>query len=103
MLRPEQYAKQPSDARTDIYSLGMTMHQLVTGIDPKSREYVLQPIRKWNDTLSKGLQYIINKCIEVEPEKRYQNCRELLADLNEYQTLPKAKNIFGKILKNKKN
>ena len=78
---PEQYSGQ-TDARSDIFALGMTMHHLLTGVDPRSGEAYV-PVRQWNPELSEGIEFIINKCVEPVPEKRYQNCTELLVDLQE--------------------
>ena len=50
-----------------------------------------------NPSLPKGLEYIISKCIQMNPDERYQTCEELLADLNNYLNLPKQKGIFGKL------
>ena len=61
-------------------ALGMTMHHLLTGIDPRSGEaYAL--VRMWNPELSEGIELIIDKCVEPAPENRYQNCSDLLYDL----------------------
>lgn len=94
---PEQYGGLgQTDARTDIFGLGMTLCELVTGEDPKKREYVHRPIRQINPDLPKGLEYIISKCTEVDPKNRYQPCSELMDDLNNYMSLPKSKGFFGK-------
>ena len=86
---PEQYSGQ-TDARSDIYALGMTMHHLLTGNDPRTgNAYV--PVRQYNPSLSKGIQLIINKCVEPAPEKRYQSCSELLQDLNDPSSLTRGK------------
>lgn len=76
---PEQYSGQ-TDARSDIFALGMTMHHLLTGIDPRSGE-AYAPVRMWNPELSEGIERIIDKCVEPAPENRYQNCSDLLYDL----------------------
>ena len=76
---PEQYSGQ-TDARCDIFALGMTMHHLLTGIDPRSGE-AYAPVRMWNPELSEGIELIIDKCVEPAPENRYQNCSDLLYDL----------------------
>ena len=68
---PEQYSGQ-TDARSDIYALGMTMHHLLTGVDPRSGEAYV-PVRQWNPELSEGIEFIINKCVEPVAENRYQN------------------------------
>lgn len=81
---PEQH-KGHTDPRSDIYALGMTMHHLVTGIDPRSEDYVFVPIRQWNPELSGGLERIIDKCTALDPENRYQNCSELMYALEHYE------------------
>lgn len=76
---PEQYSGQ-TDARSDIYALGMTMHHLLTGIDPRTGE-AYAPVRMWNPEVSEGMEMIINKCVQPAAENRYQNCQDLLYDL----------------------
>lgn len=70
---PEQYSgNRQSDARTDIYSLGVTLYHLVTGHDPCLPPYGISSIRSINPSLSAELDSIIQKCIKLEPESRYQ-------------------------------
>lgn len=76
---PEQYSGQ-TDPRSDIFALGMTMHHLLTGIDPRNGE-PYAPVRNWNPELSEGIEIIIDKCVEPAAENRYQNCADLLYDL----------------------
>lgn len=76
---PEQYSGQ-TDARSDIFALGMTMHHLLTGIDPRTGE-AYAPVRMWNPEVSEGVEMIIDKCVQPAPENRYQNCQDLLYDL----------------------
>lgn len=94
---PEQFGGSQTDARTDIFGLGMTMFRLVTGINPTEPPYEIKPICLVNPNLSKGLEYIISKCTQPNPAERYQSCDELMADLNNYLGLPKPKGIFGKL------
>ena len=94
---PEQFGGSQTDARTDIFGLGMTMFRLVTGINPTEPPYEIKPICMLNSNLPKGLEYIISKCIQPNPAERYQSCDELMADLNNYLSLPKPKGIFGKL------
>ncbi len=76
---PEQYNGQ-TDARSDIYALGMTMHHLLTGVDPRKGE-AYAPVRVYNPELSEGIEIIINKCVQPAAENRYQSCADLLYDL----------------------
>lgn len=76
---PEQYYGQ-TNPRSDIYALGMTMHHLLTGMDPRSTEQYA-PVRQWNPSLSEEIEAIIDKCVQNREEDRYQNCNELLYDL----------------------
>lgn len=78
---PEQYSGQ-TDARSDIYALGMTMHHMLTGVDPRNGE-PYAPVRQWNPELSEGIETIINKCVEPAAENRYQNATELMVDLQD--------------------
>ena len=99
---PEQYGGRQTDVRTDIFGLGMTMHHLVTGVNPRKPPYEVKPIREINPQLPKGLEYIISKCIEIDPDKRYQNASELMQDLNNYMNLPKPKGLFKTLFGKKK-
>nr|WP_263324555.1 serine/threonine-protein kinase [Neobacillus sp. Marseille-Q6967] len=83
---PEQFGgKGQTDARTDVYCLGVTLYHLVTGHNPCEPPYELYPIRHWNPNLSGGLEKIIQKCTQLNPEDRYQSCAELLYALNHYE------------------
>lgn len=86
-----------ADSRADIFGLGMTMYRLVTGIDPAKPPYEINPICEINPLLPKGLEYIISKCTKPNPNDRYQNCDELMADLNNYMNLPRRKGFFEKL------
>lgn len=76
---PEQYSGQ-TDARSDIFALGMTMHHLLTGIDPR-KGGAYAPVRIHNPELSEGIEIIIDKCVQPAAENRYQSCADLLYDL----------------------
>ena len=83
---PEQYeGKGQTDQRTDIYCLGVTLHHLLTGKYPEEYPYELIPITEFNPMLSGGLERIIMNCTQRNPENRYQNCDELLYDLEHYE------------------
>src|SRR5574344_1052355 len=80
---PEQFGgKGQTDARTDVYCLGVTLYHLVTGMSPCEPPYEICPIRNWNPQLSGGLEKIIQKCTQLNPQDRYQSCAELMYALD---------------------
>ena len=105
---PEQYGTSQSDKRTDIYSLGVTMYHLLTGISPLEPPYELRKLRLIDSNFSEGIEYIVNKCIQSDPINRYQSVEELLYDLNNIHTfnsyyikqkkIEKTKNIIKAIM-----
>ena len=94
--------KAQTDPRSDIYTLGVTLFHLVTGHSPM--EYVTQPnlppIRSINPALSPGLESIIIKATDWNPENRQQSCDELRYELEnppdpeEYRWMRKQISMF---------
>lgn len=90
---PEQYIGSGygrTDQRTDIYCLGMTLYHLLTNKDPCKNVISDRSIRAVNPSLSHGLDKIIKKCTEQNPDDRYQSCEELLYALEHYNELSDA-------------
>ena len=86
-----------ADPRSDIYSLGVTIHRLLTAYDPTKPPHQIPPIRSIKPDLPKGLEYIIDKCVQPVPTNRYQDCMELMRDLNNIRNLPPKKGFFGSL------
>ncbi len=83
---PEQFGGMgQTDARTDIYCLGATLYHLVTGMNPCKPPYEIKPIREINPSLSAGLERIILKCTQRDPNDRYQSAAELMFALEHYK------------------
>ena len=85
---PEQTKKNlPCDLRSDIYGLGMTYYSMLTGLNmagiPRDK---VKDVSIINPSISKGLAEVVNKCIEEDPDKRFQDCQELLYALQTYTT-----------------
>lgn len=80
---PEQFGgRGQTDARTDIYCLGATLYHLLTGHSPAEPPYEIKPLGYWDPRyVGSGLEQIINKCCQQDPAARYQNCAELIYDL----------------------
>lgn len=100
---PEQYGSRQTDARSDIYALGMTMHHLLTGKDPRVAGYEYASIRQYRPELSGSLERIVDKCTALDPEKRYQSCSELMYALqnrehDEEKYIKKQKRKLGSFI-----
>lgn len=79
---PEQYSGQ-TDPRSDIYALGVTLHQALTGRDPTQTQtpFQLPPVRSLNPQVSEEMARIIGRATQMLPENRYQDMLEMKRDL----------------------
>lgn len=85
---PEQFGGMgQTDARTDIYCLGATLYHLVTGCNPSEPPYEMKPIREINPALSSGLEKIILKCTQRNPDDRYQSAAEVMYALEHFEEI----------------
>lgn len=91
-ISPEQARGGFSDSRTDIYSLGITMYEMVTGTVPfdgdntvsialAHLEQPITPPSRLNPEVPVSLERIIMKCTQKKPEKRFADVYELISDL----------------------
>jgi serine/threonine-protein kinase len=88
-MSPEQATgRQQVDARSDIYNLGAVAYFLITGELLFDRESTLEmlhahayeelvPIQKFRETVPADLQRVILRCLEKDPERRYQDVAAL--------------------------
>ncbi len=85
---PEQWGGcGQTDVRTDIYCLGAVLYYLITGQDPGKEPYGIHPIRRFRPELSAGLEEIIRKCTQKDPEERFQSCQDLCYALEHYEEM----------------
>lgn len=91
---PEQFDRRfQSDARTDIYGLGVTLYFLLTAHDPAQPPYEMRPLREWDPHLSGGLERIVARCTASDPSERYASCAEVAEDLRHHRLLDDAHRI----------
>ena len=91
-MSPEQIESRPIDVRSDVFSFGCLLYQMLTGVSPFQRRNAIlifkavlsdhpEPLRMVKPKLPVELERILSRALEKAPEKRYQDMRELLAEL----------------------
>ncbi len=78
---PEQYGSGQTDARSDIYSLGVVLHFLLTLHDPANTPLGIPAVRQFNSTVSPQLERVITKATQNDANQRYQSVAEMRQDL----------------------
>jgi eukaryotic-like serine/threonine-protein kinase len=95
-MAPEQLLGEATDARTDIYGLGALLYEMATGqrpfrdeISARLTDAILHRVpaapRTLSERVSPELERIILKCLEKDPENRYQSAKEVDVDLRRMQ------------------
>ncbi len=90
---PEQYGTGQTDTRSDIFSLGATLHHCLTGADPNLNPFEFKSPRELNGKISEKTSEVITKALEHDQQKRYQSAAQLKSDI--YRTLIKAAQTPG--------
>jgi serine/threonine-protein kinase len=101
-LSPEQAKGSYIDCRTDLYSLGIVLYEMVTGTLPfqadtavtialKHLQEEVVPPKNVNSKIPDSLNQLILKAMEKEPVKRYQTAKEMISDLQKIKDDPNAK------------
>jgi serine/threonine protein kinase len=91
-LSPEQVSGEKLDARTDVYSFGLVLYEMATGIRaisgntaPEIHEAILdhppRAVRELNPEVSRGLEQIVHRAINRDREARYRDASEMREDL----------------------
>jgi serine/threonine protein kinase/Tfp pilus assembly protein PilF len=91
-MSPEQALGRIVDHRTDLFSIGVVLYEMVAGCPPFSGDSATEtidqilhaepePIARYHPNVPTSLEQIISNCLEKDREQRYQNARELLEDL----------------------
>ena len=78
---PEQYGKGQTDARSDVYALGVTLHQLITGYDPTLTPFNLPTARSVNPAVSAHVEQALVKATQSLQIHRFQQATEFRAAL----------------------
>jgi serine/threonine-protein kinase len=78
---PEQYGKGQTDARSDVYSLGVLLHQLLTGYDPTETPFRLPPAGQINLSLPQQLSDTLAAATNSDPNRRFASIAAFRAAL----------------------
>ena len=95
-MSPEQVKGRAVDGRSDIFSLGVMLYEMVTGEKPFPGQNITTviykivneepvPPRQIDASIHPGISAVVMKALAKEPEQRYQSCREMLEDLRNYR------------------
>lgn len=91
-VSPEQARGEPTDAKSDLYSLGVMMYEMLTGKLPFDDDNAVSvalmqlqsdpiPPRQINPEIPEGLEEIIIKAMQKDPQKRYHSAAEMYSDV----------------------
>lgn len=98
-ISPEQARGDVTDERSDIYSIGVMMYEMLTGKKPFDGDspvaialmHMQSQARKMSDinnSIPEGLEEITEKAMQKEPSKRYQTAGEMMKDIEEFKQNP---------------
>lgn len=104
-ISPEQARGGYSDEKSDIYSLGITMYEMLTGKVPFDGETnvavallhiqgEMVPPRRLDASIPRSYEKIILKCTQKKPDKRYASAKELIADLRRVLSNPDGEYVL---------
>ena len=95
-MSPEQALAEELDSRSDLFTVGLILYELLTGNTPFKADSALAslikrtqeraiPVSDHDQTIPRQLSNIVSKCLERDPKLRYQSAAEMLKDLDSWQ------------------
>lgn len=98
-ISPEQARGDITDEKSDIYSVGVMMYEMLTGVKPFDADTPIavavmhmqnnpRPPRQINNTIPEGLEAIVLRAMQKDASKRYQSASEMIKDIEEFKRNP---------------
>ena len=78
---PEQFGKGQTDARSDVYAFGATLHHLITGRDPALQPFKFPPARTFNSQVPASLSHLLDMCLALDPDQRPESANVVAIQL----------------------
>jgi serine/threonine protein kinase len=97
-MSPEQVKGRPVDGRSDIFSMGVVLYEMVTGEKPFPGQNITTviykivnedpvPPREIDPSIHPGINQVVMKALAKAPDARYQSCRDMIGDLKNFRSL----------------
>jgi serine/threonine protein kinase len=97
---PEQYGKAQTTERSDIYSLGVTLYEMLSGYDPSQSPFTLPPLQSLVPTLPDRLVKLITQMLEMDASKRPESVKVVQQELQQASIPP---SILGQYVQARPN
>jgi len=95
-MSPEQAKAEPLDERSDLFTIGLILYELITGRTPYAAESAIASLLKRtqeravamsvvDSSIPRSISAVVAKCLETDPKNRYQSINELVSAIEELQ------------------
>ncbi len=94
---PEQWQLGKTDKQSDIYALGIVLHEMLTGTGPVKALYERRPVREYDRSISPEVEKIVSNCTMENPQQRYASMEKVREALLMYKKKDRKSSILFRI------